>query len=117
MKTMQVVGEFLDSLFKDEELIEIRMLPSGRREWKTKEEFDEQFLNELNHHNMDGQNIYFGANPRKKRGSSNDDVAYANCLFVDFDDVSVDYARKIISNSAQPLPTIEVAVHTPANCA
>ena len=109
MKTMQVVGEFLDSLFKDEELIEIRMLPSGRREWKTKEEFDEQFLNELNHHNMDGQNIYFGANPRKKRGSSNDDVAYANCLFVDFDDVSVDYARKIISNSAQPLPTIEVA--------
>ncbi len=109
MKTVEALGEFLNALFKEDELIEIRMLPSGKREWKHVGGFDEEFLEFLNHNNLDGQNIYFGANPRDKCGSGSNDVLWANCLFVDFDNVSVDYARKIISNCALPLPTMEVA--------
>jgi hypothetical protein len=108
-ETITQIGEFLDALFEKDDLIEVRMLPSGRREWKKASEFSEDFLNHLKHHNLDGQNIYFGANPRGGKGSSSQDVATCNCLFVDFDNVSIEYARKIVSSGSLPMPTVEIA--------
>ena len=102
------VEAFLNALFTDEEIIEVRLLPNGKRHWRKRKEFDQDFLAELKHANLDGQNIYFGGNPRKRKGSSNTDVLHGNCLFVDFDNVSVDYARKIISSGSLPLPTVEL---------
>ena len=108
-KVMTQVGEFLNALFNEDDLVEVRMLPSGKRDWRKIKSFTQEFLDELKHANLDGQNIYFGANPRTRKGSSNTDVAMCQCLFVDFDNVSIDYARKIISSGSLPLPTVEVA--------
>jgi hypothetical protein len=99
--------DFASVIFAPEDLIEIRMLPSGKREWVKASELA-NLTEALTSHNLDGQNIYFGANPRARGGSSARDVARYNSLFVDFDNVSMDYARRIISEAALPVPTAEI---------
>lgn len=99
--------QFVDAVFDPKDLIEIRMLPAGKREWILAEDISGNIPG-LNGHNLDGQNIYFGANPRSGQGSSAKDVARFNSLFVDFDNVSVDYARQVISDAALPVPTAEI---------
>ena len=69
-KEMIKVEAFLNALFNREDLVEIRILPAGKREWRKVKDFDQEFTEMLKHHNLDGQNIYFGANPRNKRGGS-----------------------------------------------
>ena len=55
--------DFASVIFEPEDLIEIRMLPSGKREWVKASELA-NLTEALTSHNLDGQNIYFGANPR-----------------------------------------------------
>ena len=98
---------FVDAVFDPKDLVEIRMLPAGKREWILAEDIGGNIAG-LNGYNLDGQNIYFGANPRTGQGSSAKDVARFNSLFVDFDNVSVDYARQVISDAALPVPTAEI---------
>tara|TARA_R110002110_G_scaffold41594_15_gene131815 strand:- start:7609 stop:10029 length:2421 start_codon:yes stop_codon:yes gene_type:complete len=99
--------EFTAAIFEPTDLIEIRMLPAGKREWVEAGSLS-SLTTSLHSNNQDGQNIYFGANPRSRQGSSAKDVATFRCLFVDFDDVSIDYARRIISEAALPVPTAEI---------
>jgi hypothetical protein len=64
----------------------------------------------LSRANKDGQNIYAGANPRKAIGGSTaEDVAQANCLFVDFDNVGVDAARERIEAAKLPTATLTIS--------
>jgi len=107
-RTVEIVAEFISAIFNQDDLVEVRMLPSGERDWCKASEIHEK-LAYYNSRNLDGQNIYFGANPRtRKGGSATEDVATFRCLFVDFDNVSADYARTIISNQGLPTPTAEV---------
>ena len=43
------VEAFLNALFTDEEIIEVRLLPNGKRHWRKRKEFDQDFLAELKH--------------------------------------------------------------------
>jgi hypothetical protein len=104
---VEVVSDFMNALFEPEDLVEIRMLPSGKREWGKSGEIS-GMVPMLESNNLDGQNIYFGANPRKRRGGQAKDVANFRCLFVDFDNVSPQYARQVINDMALPTPTVEI---------
>jgi hypothetical protein len=56
-----------------------------------------------------GTQVYFGANPRKRRGGKADDVAIARCLFADFDGgTTVEQARIRWSEACIPEPTVIV---------
>ena len=55
--------------------------------------------------NAGGQNIYFGANPRRTKGGGTEHVALARCLFVDIDGVKFDEALRRIDQASLPWPT------------
>ena len=56
-----------------------------------------------------GTQVYFGANPRRRRGGKADDVGLARCLFADFDGgTTVDQARIRWSEACIPEPTVIV---------
>jgi len=56
-----------------------------------------------------GVQVYFGANPRKRRGGKADDVGLARCLFADFDGgTTVEQARIRWSEACIPEPTVIV---------
>jgi hypothetical protein len=104
---VEMVSDFIAAIFDPEDLVEIRMLPSGKREWVKASGFID-LVPMLESNNLDGQNIFFGANPRKRKGGQAKDVAIFRCLFVDFDNVSPQYARQVLSDAALPEPTVEV---------
>jgi hypothetical protein len=80
------VETFLSVLFAPTDLVEIRVLPSGRQYWRPAREVPE-LVNELSFANTQGQqDIYFGANPRMRDGGEETDVALARSLFADWDD-------------------------------
>lgn len=56
-----------------------------------------------------GVQVYFGANPRRRRGGKAEDVAVARCLFADFDGgTTVEQARLRWSEACIPEPTVIV---------
>ena len=108
-KVLPAVTEFLAALFDKTDLIEIRTLPAGKQSWKTIDEIDDEVISTLTNFNLDGQNIYFGVNPRTCEGGKSEDVLHGKVLFVDFDNCSLDFAREVVSSGALPLPTIEIS--------
>ncbi len=99
---------FCNCGFEETDIVEIRLLPSGKRAWHTAAELPEQF-DELKQLNARGENIYVGANPRQAvGGSTSESVALARCLFVDFDGISIEDAKWTIEGADLPVPTMYV---------
>ena len=106
-----MLREFLAALFEPQDLIEIRFLPSGDQQW-----FDgpdqitaEDVAAHLDRRNADGQNVYFGANPRSTRGGRREHVAIARSLCADFDSVPFPECAERIEKAGLPAPTCVVA--------
>ena len=99
------VQTFCQCVFEPGDIIEIRLLPKAESSWHTARELSAQ-NGALINSNQD-QNIYVGANPRKAAGGTKaEDVALARCLFADFDNVTADDVKKMLSEKQFPEPTI-----------
>lgn len=109
---------FVSALFKPHDLVEVRCIRSAsseptsvplvvERAWLSPQQLLEQYstfacLNEA------GANIYFGVNPRARRGGAKDDVSVVRCIWADIDDVCPDEALERWSGIV-PIPSIAVA--------
>jgi hypothetical protein len=102
--------DFLGSIFESDDIIEFRPLPpaAGRR-WSTLTEIPDivEWLEKLNSDDHLRVHAYFGANPRKAKGSSQaEGVALARCLFADFDGgIVLEDAYARIKGADLPWPT------------
>jgi len=102
--------DFLGSIFEPDDIIEFRPLPpaAGRR-WSTLTEIPDivEWLEKLNSDDHLRVHAYFGANPRKAKGSSQaEGVALARCLFADFDGgIVLEDAYARIKAADLPWPT------------
>jgi hypothetical protein len=102
--------DFLGSIFEPDDIIEFRPLPpaAGRR-WSTLTEIPDivEWLEKLNSDDHLRVHSYFGANPRKAKGSSQaEGVALARCLFADFDGgIVLEDAYARIKAADLPWPT------------
>jgi replicative DNA helicase len=102
--------DFLGSIFEPDDIIEFRPLPpaAGRR-WSTLTEIPDivEWLERLNSDDHLRVHSYFGANPRKAKGSSQaEGVALARCLFADFDGgIVLEDAYARIKAADLPWPT------------
>jgi RecA/RadA recombinase len=102
--------DFLGAIFEPEDIIEFRPLPpaAGRR-WSTLTEIPDivEWLEKLNSDDHLRVHAYFGANPRKAKGSSQaEGVALARCLFADFDGgILLEDAYSRIKAADLPWPT------------
>ena len=96
-------AEFFDTLFEASDIIEIRRFPSKRQEWTEASNLAHLAV-------ADTEDVYFGANPRSKRGGSKaEDVPLARCVFVDFDHVSApQQAETLIRDAGLSAPTVTV---------
>jgi replicative DNA helicase len=102
--------DLLGSIFEPDDIIEFRPLPpaAGRR-WSTLTEIPDivEWLEKLNSDDHLRVHAYFGANPRKAKGSSQaEGVALARCLFADFDGgIVLEDAYARIKAADLPWPT------------
>ena len=86
-------AELFGLIYEPDDIVEIRPLIPGceemraGRRWVRASDIGGSSVGKwMQAANDDGHCIYFGANPRKKRGGSKaEDVAIARCLFADFD--------------------------------
>lgn len=107
--THSQLSQFAECVLEPDDLIEVRMLPSGRSEWFLASDLSVKSA-ELALMNQAGEGIYIGANPRKESGGKCDaDVALARCLFADFDDTTIDAVRFRLSETSLPTPTLTIA--------
>ena len=96
---------FLSAIFQPNDIVEVRCLPSKESSWHQPKDLVNK-ANRLLGPNRDGENIYFGANPRKKIGGrSAKDVALARCLFVDIENTTIENASQLIREAGLPKPT------------
>jgi len=103
------LSQFAGCIFEPKDLVEVRMLPSGRSFWCIASELPNRAA-ELRDANQAGEGVYVGANPRKAIGGKCDaDVALAPCLFADFDDITIDAVRFRLSETSLPAPTLTIA--------
>lgn len=106
--------EFLRVLFDPEDIIEFRPLKvgEGRQSWPSKWATLDgvpalmPWVREVN--SEPSRNMYFGANPRGRRGGTKGkDVSLARCVFVDIDGgVTLEEALARIDRNGLPMPTI-----------
>jgi len=102
----QGLCNFLAVLFAPEDLVEVRLLPSGKRSWHKADDIPEEFA-KLHQANKRGDNVYFGVNPRSGLGGKAEDVLLARTLFVDFDGgVTPEQALDKVEAAGLPYPTI-----------
>jgi len=104
---MPVDQRFLGCIFEPADLVEIRLLPSRRSIFRCAGQLHE-LDNELSSANAAGQNVFIGANPRRRRGGTTADVGVARCLFVDLDGVAPEAAMQKIADAGLPAPTCAV---------
>ncbi|HUU19744.1 MAG TPA: phage/plasmid primase, P4 family [Sedimentisphaerales bacterium] len=111
------VTEFCTCAFEPEDIVEVRLLPSGKSVWFSAQDLAGQ-IEYLIAENQAGQNIYIGANPRKIRGgTSAEDVALAHCLFVDFDQGATGESIKgLLGDSGFPEPTLMLSSGHGCHC-
>jgi hypothetical protein len=100
---------YVACVFAPTDMVEVRLLPSGKRIWHQASRLAEA-TEALLRDNEYGEHIHAGVNPRHgSGGSSREDVACARCLFVDFDGIEPDVARERWENVGMPKPTLTVA--------
>lgn len=103
---MESLATFAACLWEPDDLIEVRCLPSKKSFWWKAGELarHEADLREMESR---GENIYAGANPRRNRGDRDGaGVAPARCVFVDFDNCSIEEAGRRIQEAGLPAPTL-----------
>ena len=105
---MPIDAQFMAAIFEPDDLVEVRLIPRGRRLF-TKASEIALLDRDLEHANANGKNVYVGANPRRRKGGKAADVALARCLFVDVDGVAPDEGVRCISDAGLPVPTCTVA--------
>lgn len=107
--------QFVSTLFEDNDILEIRVIPAVRYNRNVNVFFGyaneiNQMVNYLTDRNR-GENpchIYISANPRAKFwGSTNSNIKIARSVFVDFDNISVKDALKKISRFPKPSIVVE----------
>jgi hypothetical protein len=108
--TREQVAQFTSAIFDADDIVEVRRLPSGASTWHLAGELADHVEafrkdNRQNH-------IFFGANPRTARGQTKD-IAYAQCLFADFDNnTTPSEALERIDQSGLPRPSVIInSVH------
>lgn len=107
---MPADARFIACIFEPDDLVEVRLIPQGRRLFTTASTIAtlDRKLDDANA-NGNGKNVYVGANPRRRKGGKAEDVALARCLFVDLDGVAPDEGVRCISGAGLPVPTCTVA--------
>ena len=100
--------DFLACLYESSDLVEVRLLPGKRIMFHKVGQLHELDA-ELSSANAGGENVYIGANPRRRKGSTSTDVACARCVFVDIDKSTPEAAMQRIADAGLPTPTCTVA--------
>jgi len=113
--------DFLGSIFEPGDIIELRPLPpSAGRKWFELSELPDAitWLQGICHSESSRVHAYFGGNPRKRRGGSQEqDVALARCVFADFDGgVVVEDAWSRVKAAGYPMPTATIASGGGVHC-
>ena len=112
------VATYVDCVFDRGDIVEVRFIwpnPDAnnlpRSEWHTAAELaGDETSDSARGMNLDGWGVYVGANGRKGNGGRKaGDVSTCRCLFVDFDGVALDEARRRIEEAVLPTPTLTVA--------
>ncbi|KKN44605.1 hypothetical protein LCGC14_0691430 [marine sediment metagenome] len=102
------VTEYCQCVYEPDDIVEVRTLPSGKSNWFTAASLISS-NGQLSGENNTGQHIYVGANPRKQQGgTAAKHVKLARCLFADFDNVTVEDIKKLLSSADFPEPTITI---------
>ena len=100
---------FTSLIWEEEDLIEIRVLPARKSIYVSAGELI-KLVPKLYQWNQDGQNIYAGINPRKKKGSgNNENIERFRTFFVDWDGVSFEYIVKAYESAGVCSPTCVIA--------
>jgi len=107
---MSIEPRFIDCVFDPRDLVEVRIIHPKDSTHSNKQFFSQvdqvtSLDTTLRQANSVGGHIYIGANPRKRQGGKAEDVALAQCVFVDIDDTTVDQARQQIVDAGLPTPT------------
>lgn len=117
--TTPTLADFLGVLFAPADLIELRPLRHGSKhhpdqQWLTPAELAELDVSRINA----DASVYFGANPRPKRGDSkNDHIALCRCVLADFDNgITPEQAAARIELAALPHPSAIVASGGGTHC-
>lgn len=105
---MPIDRDFLACLYESGDLVEVRLLPGKRIMFHKVDQLHELDA-ELGSANAGGENVYIGANPRRRKGGKCADVACARCLFVDIDQAAPKAALRQIADAGLPMPTCAVA--------
>lgn len=121
MDTLEQCIDFLGSIFEPGDIIELRPLPpSAGRKWFELSELPDAitWLQGICHNESSRVHAYFGGNPRKRRGGSQEqDVALARCVFADFDGgVIVEDAWSRVRAAGYPMPTATIASGGGVHC-
>lgn len=114
--TAEWAAELFSVIYEPGDIVEIRPLIPGNEEmragrrWVQAGEISGSRLVEwMQAANDDGHCVYFGANPRSRRGGKAEDVLLARCLFADFDGgVEVEDALARIELAGKPWPSAVV---------
>ncbi len=98
--------ELFEALFAPTDLVEIRLLRSGRSEFIQAQNLP-KVLDVIKQANKDGQDVYFGPNPRRSVGGRKaTDVLLARCLWVDVDNcANLRRVLDAVDEARLPAPT------------
>ena len=99
---------FIACLFEPDDLVEIRLLPEKNRHFVKVSKIT-TLDDQLTRSNADGQNVYIGANPRRREAGKAKDIPLARCVLVDLDQIDPDKGLLRIEEAGLPAPTCTVA--------
>lgn len=112
------IEKFVSIIFDPEDVIEIRLIPSKKSDLSERYTYFDKakklssFANNLKSLSTmnDGFNVYVSINPKisKFGGGTGENVLLARCIFVDFDNLTVDEAIKRLRKAELPPPTLIV---------
>gem|GEM_PF-2346232 len=109
IETLIAVATFAECNFEPDDIVEVRLIPSGRSTWHRAGDLHDESerLLEANRRN---EHIYVGGNPRRRVGGTTaDDVPLARSLWVDLDGgCTTEEAKARIKHAKLPLPTMLV---------
>lgn len=107
------VARFASQVWEPDDLIELRAIrpgPSIVQDWVKAVELTRKggAWAWIERHIAEQYNVYAGINPRFRVGGKSSDVKLARCLFADFDNSTMDSARRAVSEANLPEPSLWV---------
>lgn len=114
---MTDIAQFLAALYHHDDVLEVRLLPGGRKVWSTPADF-EGIEHDLQRENAAGKNVYIGANPRREVGGSKAaDVLLARAVCADFDGgITPADALARVEAASLPTPTVTLTTGGGTHC-